>query len=160
MTRLGAKLIDSAVWGVPLIFFIVAAGAESGALATIAALGPLAIPIVQVVLLVKDGQTLRKKALNIRLVMFETGENGGFVPNVLLRAWLNALASIIPFYSVVDILFIFRDDHRCIHDLIAGTKVIKLSGPHRSLLRGRAFGNETPRLEKTALRDVPRALSV
>jgi len=112
------------MWGVPLILALVFFGI-SDALGAISLLGFLAIPIVQVVLLVKDGQTIGKRALNIRVVMFETDENGGFVPNVLLRAWLNALIGIIPFYSFVDILFIFRDDHRCIHDLIAGTKVIK-----------------------------------
>jgi hypothetical protein len=78
LTRLGAKLIDSAVWGVPFIFYIVAVGVESGALATVAALALLAIPIVQAVLLVKDGQTMGKKALNIRVVMFETGWPASF----------------------------------------------------------------------------------
>ena len=28
-------------------------------------------------------------------------------------------------FSIVDICFIFRDDRRCIHDLIAGTQVVK-----------------------------------
>jgi hypothetical protein len=29
------------------------------------------------------------------------------------------------FASLVDVLFIFRDDRRCVHDLIAGTQVTK-----------------------------------
>ena len=32
--------------------------------------------------------------------------------------------SLVPFYRLVDILFIFREDRRCLHDLIAGTQVV------------------------------------
>ena len=72
----------------------------------------------------KSGQTLGKKALGIRIVKMNTGLNGGFVPNVLLRIILNGLIGVITFYGLVDILFIFRSDCRCIHDLIAGTQVV------------------------------------
>ena len=44
--------------------------------------------------------------------------------NVLLRVVVNGLLGFIPLYGVVDILFIFREDRRCIHDLIAGTVVV------------------------------------
>ena len=53
-----------------------------------------------------------------------TGENGGFVRNVLLRLIANGMIGSIPFYGLVDILFIFRSDRRCIHDLIARTQVV------------------------------------
>ncbi len=79
---------------------------------------------VQAVFLTKDGQTIGKKVTKIRIVNENTGENGGFVPNVLLRAIVNALLSLIPFYALIDILFIFRKDRRCIHDFIAGTVVV------------------------------------
>ncbi|MEA2700447.1 MAG: hypothetical protein QOI66_4718, partial [Myxococcales bacterium] len=46
----------------------------------------------------------------------------------LLRGVVNGIISAIPYlgglYALVDALFIFRDDRRCIHDLIAGTRVI------------------------------------
>ena len=90
-------------------------------------LGLLAFAVIlifQMVLLTKDGQTLGKKALDIHIVKVDTGQNGGFVPNVLLRVIVNGLLGIIPFYSLVDILFIFRQDRRCIHDLIARTEVV------------------------------------
>ena len=94
-TRLGAKIIDALVWLVPIIFVVIFYQVND-ALGAISLLGFLAIPIVQVVLLSKDGQTIGKKVLDIRIVMVTTGDNGGFVPNVLLRAWLNALIGIFP----------------------------------------------------------------
>ena len=69
----------------------------------------------QMVLLTKDGQTFGKKALRIHVVKMNTGENGGFVPNVLLRLIANGLIGIIAFYGLVDILFIFGSGRRCIH---------------------------------------------
>lgn len=54
-----------------------------------------------------------------------TGLNDGFATNVALRAWFKALLTIVPFYVLVDVLLIFREDKRCGHDLIAGTKVVK-----------------------------------
>lgn len=122
--RLLAKIVDTAAYVVGIILVVIFF-AVSDALGVLSLLTLLAIPIVQLVLLSKDGQTIGKKALNIRIVMVSTGQNGGFVPNVLLRAWLNALIGIIPFYALVDVLLIFREDQRCIHDLIAGTRVVR-----------------------------------
>ena len=84
----------------------------------------LVVFIYQMVLLTKEGQTVGKKPLGIRIVKMDTGQNGGFVPNVLLRLIVNGLTGVIPFYGLVDILVIFRGDCRCIHDLIAGTQVV------------------------------------
>ncbi len=81
--------------------------------------------ITETVMLAKDGQTLGKKALGIRIVKKDTGQNGGFVTNVLLRLVLNGLLGFIPLYGLVDALFIFREDRRCIHDFIAGTQVVE-----------------------------------
>jgi hypothetical protein len=55
-----------------------------------------------------------------------------FVTGVLLRNWLFMLLQYIPglgsVSGLVDPLFIFRADRRCIHDFVAGTKVIQLKG--------------------------------
>ena len=72
-----------------------------------------------------NGQTIGKKALKVRIVKADTGLNGGFVPNVLLRAIVNGFFGTVPFYSLVDVLLIFRDDRRCIHDLVTGTRVVQ-----------------------------------
>lgn len=85
----------------------------------------LAVFIVQAFFLTRDGQTLGKKAMAIRIVLQETGKNGGFSTNVLLRTIVNGILSAIPFYALIDILFIFRDDRRCVHDMLAGTVVVK-----------------------------------
>lgn len=140
MARLLATLIDGAIVGV-LAGIAGGAGAASAAMAAnsdsgevgvgafilpgIMGLLILAVLIVQLVLLVKDGQTLGKKAMGIRIVSQKTGQNEGFVPNVLLRAIVNGVLSGIPFYSLVDILLIFRDDRRCLHDMLAGTVVVQ-----------------------------------
>ena len=85
----------------------------------------VAAGILQIVLLSKDGQTIGKKVLHIKIVDIKTKKNGGFVTNVLMRSIVNSLLGIIPFYHIVDILFIFREDRRCIHDFIAGTEVVE-----------------------------------
>lgn len=48
------------------------------------------------------------KVLGIRIVRIDTGQNGGFVTNVLLRSVLNWILSDIPFYAAIDILFILE----------------------------------------------------
>ena len=129
---MGAFILDGFVYVIPPVILAVVTpllvhgpGGEtvSGVFIVVAI---LIVFVYQMVLLIKDGQTLGKKALRIRIVKMDTGENGGFVPNVLLRLIVNGLLGIIPFYGLVDILFIFRGDHPCIHDMIAGTQVVEV----------------------------------
>jgi uncharacterized RDD family membrane protein YckC len=93
----------------------------------LASLAGLALFIYQIVLLSTKGQTLGKRWMKIRIVKLD-GSMPGFVHAVLLRMWVNGLICGIPYlgaiYSLVDILFVFREDRRCIHDLIASTRVI------------------------------------
>lgn len=79
---------------------------------------------VQCWLLARDGQTIGKRLSKTRIVRAATDENGGFFTNVFLRALVASLPNIIPLYWAVDVLFIFRQDRRCVHDWIAGTKVV------------------------------------
>ncbi|MFS1512921.1 RDD family protein [Chengkuizengella sp. SCS-71B] len=79
----------------------------------------------QAYLLTRYGYSIGKKVLKIKIVHNENNNNGGFFRNVFLRSFINELiASIIPLYGLIDILFIFTNDHRCLHDRLAGTKVI------------------------------------
>jgi uncharacterized RDD family membrane protein YckC len=94
--------------------------------------GILGLPLIigflwwYLTLLAREGQTPGKLFMGIRIVRTSSGDNGGFLTNVLIRELLGkGLLWLIPFYSLVDLLFILRDDRCCIHDLIAGTEVIE-----------------------------------
>lgn len=117
-SRLLAAIIDTAVFlGVYLVTFLVREP-------FVFIVGLAAVAIYQIYLLSTYGQSIGKRVMNIKIVKVDTDQNGGFVPNVLLRGFVNGILSFVPLYSLVDILFIFRQDQRCIHDMIAGTKVV------------------------------------
>ena len=138
-TRLLAQLIDGLIGcisilpGVALMLlgggFKHSAGPLAFAGMGLIGLAVLALVIIQIYLLSTRGQTIGKKLLDVRIVRFEDNTNPGFVKAFLLRAFVNGLIGAIPLiggvYTLVDICFIFRDDRRCIHDLIAGTQVVK-----------------------------------
>ena len=85
----------------------------------------LVVVLVQGGFLVARGQTIGKKLVNIQIVRSKDGQNGGFVSNVLLRAIVNSIITLIPLYLLIDVLFIFSDTKRCLHDRLAGTIVVK-----------------------------------
>ena len=82
----------------------------------------------QCYLLAVRGQTIGKIAMGLRIVRFEDGGNPGFVKAVVLRTFLWGLVTAIPVLGglawLVGVLFIFRDDQRCVHDHLAGTRVV------------------------------------
>ena len=88
----------------------------------------LGMLVCQCYLLAIRGQTIGKIVMGLRIVRFEDGGNPGFVKAVLLRTFLWALITAVPvvgtLVGVVGILFIFRDDQRCLHDHLAGTRVV------------------------------------
>ena len=79
-------------------------------------------------LLVTRGQTLGKWMLGIRIVDVTSNGAATAVKLLGLRYVLVMLLGAIPIIGgllgVIDFLFIFREDRRCVHDLIAGTKVV------------------------------------
>ncbi|HKB56741.1 MAG TPA: RDD family protein [Lacunisphaera sp.] len=139
--RLGAQILDgliSCVVALPGFCLLLMAGVFShpdqpNPALMFGGFGLLGLALVgllifQIYLLTTRGQTIGKKLLGIRIVSFDDESNPGFVKAFLLRVFVNGLISAVPvlggIYSLVDICFIFRDDKRCIHDLIAGTKVV------------------------------------
>lgn len=92
-------------------------------------LGLFIIFVIQTCLLTFRGQSLGMVFLGIRIVRHRDGSPPGFIHAVLLRNWLiNLIVSlryIGPAFFLADALFIFRPDRRCLHDIIADTKVVR-----------------------------------
>ncbi|MEO8180664.1 MAG: RDD family protein [Deltaproteobacteria bacterium] len=88
----------------------------------------LVLHAYQCYLIATNGQSLAKRWLRIRIVR-ENGEAPGFLKGVVLRSWVLALLRVVPMVGhivgLVDTLMIFGDDQRCLHDRIAGTRVIQ-----------------------------------
>ncbi len=82
-----------------------------------------------IVLLTVRGQSIGKLITGIQIVRSADGSKAGFLKAVLLRWFLFAIIESIRFIGPVmmfaNILLIFRKDRRCMHDLVADTKVIK-----------------------------------
>ncbi len=80
-------------------------------------------------MLSQHGQTVGKKVLKIKIVSTED-KKVGLVKLLILRYLPISVVTLVPiagsFLPALDALFIFRKDQRCVHDLIAGTKVVKV----------------------------------
>ncbi|MFO1065725.1 MAG: RDD family protein [Pirellulales bacterium] len=87
--------------------------------------GPVcALQLLQWVLLSVRGQSIGKFMCLIRVVTL-SGRRAGFFRAVLIRdVTSNIFRSVIPFFGLIDVLFIFGASHRCVHDYMAGTKVV------------------------------------
>lgn len=86
---------------------------------------------IQIFLLAARSQTVGKYMMQTQIVDFETGQPADWIHTIILRIFVNGVLGAIPcvgfIYSMADILFVFRDDRRCIHDLLASTTVIDIS---------------------------------
>ena len=85
--------------------------------------------LVQFCLLAWRGQSVGKLLFGLRIVRFPDHTPASFVRTFLLRGTIPFLLEQIPLLGLlvwaVDSCFIFRPDQRCLHDLIAGTQVVK-----------------------------------
>jgi uncharacterized RDD family membrane protein YckC len=97
----------------------------------------VALAILQCVLLSLRGQSVGKLLVGTRIVRRIDNAPAGFLRAVFLRGTIPLLFAQIPFLNVlfwlVDVCFIFGEERRCVHDYIAGTKVVKASAPVSSL---------------------------
>ena len=145
LTRLFAVMIDSLILGlaagagIALLVVLGSAGLidmdpnqrppESLAEVPWQALGvvlffPFAVSFINWNLIATQGQSIGKKLCGIRIVD-DLGNPPGFFRGVIIRNWIrNFLGSFIPFFSLIDTLFIFSDPPRCVHDRMAGTFVV------------------------------------
>ncbi|MEJ2620043.1 MAG: RDD family protein [Candidatus Thiodiazotropha sp.] len=90
--------------------------------------GFIGFALVHYYFLNKNGQTIGKTVLGIKIVALDNNLTGA--NHLLLKRYLPmSIVSAIPvagsLLMLVDSLFIFRKNKRCVHDLIAGTKVVK-----------------------------------
>jgi uncharacterized RDD family membrane protein YckC len=124
--RFGANLIDTFMAYAPFFIAGIVSGHDnSGGIGlTIGALLTLGLVIYQSILVSTTGQTLAKRWLGIRIVKMD-GSPVNFVSGVLLRFLVGrVLLFIVPLYSLIDAIWIFKDESRCLHDMIASTKVV------------------------------------
>ncbi len=80
-------------------------------------------------LLMTAGQTIGKRIVGTRIVSNVDGKIIGFTKVLFLRYLPFTLGGQVPLVGpiagIVNVLFIFSPSRRCLHDLIAGTKVVK-----------------------------------
>lgn len=139
--RLGAALLDTLfllILFVPLMyvggyFSTIMAAAQSGQEPSFGyglmwiAIGFLVFVALQAYPLSQTGQTWGKRIVGIKIV--DLNGDKPSLGSMLGRRYLpvqlaNAVPLIGPLAGLVNVLFIFRDDRRCLHDLIAGTRVV------------------------------------
>jgi uncharacterized RDD family membrane protein YckC len=87
------------------------------------------LAIVNCIFLHRYGQTLGKRALKIAIVRAD-GERVGLSRVLMMRALPISLIMMIPWFGkvgwLVDVLMIFGNDRRCLHDLVADTIVVDI----------------------------------
>jgi uncharacterized RDD family membrane protein YckC len=146
--RATAATLDSLIallWSVPLwmhfkiLDYVVAfQDVPTGVALEVAALGFLLFVLSNAYFLHNNGQTIGKWLLGIRIATLD-GKIPDFWRIVTLRYAPIALAALIPYIGIFadtfDAVFIYRKDRRCIHDLVAGTQVLRITTSARSELR-------------------------
>ena len=136
--RLGGAIIDGiiiAILIVPLMFAFgmvdrAMAGTNTFADAIIGIfIGLIVFTVLNGYLLANSGQTIAKRLLGMRIVSVADGSILPLPKIIGLRYVPLYVVGQIPLIGgilgLINALFIFRGDKRCVHDLIAGTHVIK-----------------------------------
>jgi uncharacterized RDD family membrane protein YckC len=140
--RLGAFFLDGIVAFVmiylPALIVLVATGAANAAIDPSAKIdvnvlglagllglcGFIAWSSVTAVLVARNGQTIGKRLLEIKVVRSD-GSPASLGRIFWLRNFVNWLLSVIPFYGLIDLLLIFGVRQQCIHDLLADTVIVR-----------------------------------
>ena len=138
-TRFGANLLDGLIVGgavyLPIIVGAMIGNAGTGPNETgseaaigigvmIAVVGFLVWLGFTIKLMAANGQSIGKKAVGIKVVRTD-GSDASLSRLIWLRNVVNTVLGIIPLYGLIDVLFIFSESRRCLHDHIADTIVIK-----------------------------------
>lgn len=92
--------------------------------AALAVAGLVAWIWLSVLYVIRNGQSIAKKMLGIKVVR-KDGSKAGLGRIFWLRNVVNGVLGIIPLYAMIDILLIFGAERQCIHDKLADTVVVK-----------------------------------
>lgn len=136
--RLGGWAIDAVIGILLSLPIMIAAGFNFlamldpnlllGAAGLLTLLGFIAWAVVTVVLVKRNGQTIGKKLVGIKVVRSD-GSRASLGRIFWLRNVVNVLPGFIPlagsFYFFIDHGFIFGEKRKCVHDMIADTIVVK-----------------------------------
>jgi uncharacterized RDD family membrane protein YckC len=125
-TRLGARMVDGVLYVAAAAIGVIpgAALGEETAMFGGIGLAIFVLAVYQWYLISTTGQSIAKKWLGIRIVRVD-GSELGFLYGVFLRDWvLQAVSALFSPIGLIDALMIFGEERRCLHDHIAGTKVI------------------------------------
>jgi len=153
-SRLGAKALDWITALLPLVLaggvavalvpaFLLTHRADAwaalrdsallGILALAMVLGYVALAVWNAVWLHRYGQTIGKRLLGIRIVRGDGSRASlgrifalRYLPMALLGGLTGHMGGLV---KLVDVLCIFRNDRRCLHDLIADTRVVRADDP-------------------------------
>ena len=96
--------------------------------------GLFALLLVQALLILFRGQNLGKLLTGVKVVRADDDGPAGFARGVMLRFalpvsvffLLNVAFPLGFLFIALDYAFLFRADRRCLHDLIAGTRVVRV----------------------------------
>lgn len=137
-SRLGASIVDGLIFAamvyIPMLvgMAISGAAAQSGSdaaagfalMGVVLALGGFAVwTWLTLKQMGATGQSLAKKYFNIKVVMSD-GSAASLGTLIWKRNFLTWMLGIIPFYGLVEVLFIFGDKRQCLHDRMADTIVV------------------------------------
>lgn len=136
-TRLAAVFIDSFILFIPYLIVNILFSGFNGYMENLRNLsfefivGSLFLGIISNLsingyLLYKKGQTIGKMSMDIKIVDMNNNVPSLF-HSFFLRSFLFSVVYFIPYAKIIvllDPLFIFSKNRRCLHDRLAGTKVV------------------------------------
>ncbi len=135
-SRLGASIIDALTIlpiTIPLMYFTggydgLTDGVQPSFLYSlgIGLVGLIAFLIIHGYLLIKNGQTVGKKVLGIKIVTLENKlpQMSNLIRRYGLYWLLPQIPMVGPYINLVNVLFVFTKSKRCLHDHLGGTKVV------------------------------------
>jgi len=135
--RLGAAILDIVIFTIAYLPLMISIGSNptaimdpatfTGSMGLLTISAYLVLIGITIVLVHRNGQTIGKKLVGIKVVRSD-GSRASLGRIFWLRNFVNGLPSLVPIlgfvYVLVDHLFIFGDKRQCLHDKIADSIVV------------------------------------